>query len=247
MTGLPTIHTQGRMEWFARAGFRGGEESLSTPERYAQRLVRYIGSDSTIRARLGDRFGRKGLLPIERIAQIRRCTMEFRAASDRRYAVDDPLTCDGHHFTVQAPRHRPSDHTPGGERGAAMPPIVLPAADAHHRPGDPLPVIIAAARVCGIAPALIRSRSRKRPVVRARAFVCAVLRARGNSWSWVGRTLGISDHGSAMYLAMMFFRREIADPAMAQAWQRLAPCIIAAARTWPEFQTMTASGRKVGQ
>ena len=105
-------------------------------------------------------------------------------------------------------------------------------------PGDPGGLIKVVEQLTGMKPGSVVARSRGRRFIRARALATVLLKARGNSWPATGDLIGNRDHSSAINLGRVFFSRELKDPVIMEAWQRLAPCVIGAARTFEEFRLM---------
>ncbi|CDO35017.1 hypothetical protein [Novosphingobium sp. KN65.2] len=272
MKALPDIQGgNGRVEWFATSGFRHDADVISSPRSYAQRLIRYIRDDSTVRARVIDRFGPEHAPSREEIAAMRDQRMEHVTRQNAKHEVGEAEDYDRFDFVawerafvpqVMIAAERQSrisvEAEKRKERSRKMAALLesintrVPEAKAIELrqgrpmgrppgrvgPGDPEGLIKVVEHLTGMMPGSVVSRSRARPFIRARALATVLLKARGNSWPATGDLIGNRDHSSAINLGRVFFSRELRDPVVMEAWQRLAPCIVGAARTFEEFRLM---------
>jgi hypothetical protein len=258
MSGAGTNAGLGRADYFASNGYSRDADLISQPEAYAVRLISYIRDDSTVRARVADRFGRHRLPSIEQIAALRLAHAAETADTARRYTVADPTDYDEFDFCptpepftalVAASRLRDRDArndrlrrlrdaeelvgrrviAQAGEPGR---PIAAPRA-------NPREMLQGAAKIQGVQVSSLLGRSRKRIDVQNRSLACALMRTCRISWTVIGRMMAGRDHSTVHYNARVFFDRDRFDPEFSAAWEALAPCIFRAVRTFEELQAMT--------
>lgn len=189
-----------------------------------RRLIRYIADPSTVRAYLMGEFGRSP--PIDRIRNMRD---EYVAQIEIRrvpYLVEEP-----------AEKIRPA---PAVVETPAVNVEALKEERAHiHRLHihSAAEVIVSGAVHFGLTASDITGARKTGGIVRARNLIAMVLFARGNSYSSIGRFIK-RDHSTVIHAANMFFARDIHEPVSAEAWAKMAPCVLAAARTLDELIAM---------
>ncbi len=113
----------------------------------------------------------------------------------------------------------------------------------RQRPVTTDEVIRDCAERVGSSPAEILGTSRKAASVRARQFVVAVLRARGNSYPATGRFLGGRDHATMVHSVKAFFAVGMEDPLYVAAWMATAPCATKFARSPAELDMLLGASR----
>jgi chromosomal replication initiator protein len=235
------------MEFYGSAGFERDADQISQPESYAARLVTYIRDNSTVRARVADRFGRSRLPSIERIAEIRSETIALREEIARRYDVDEPTEADefdfcptSEPFSVRTAVRRRRDQQARLEQLSRLHRAEEARARQIVTVANPRTMLENVIRFRGISRAILLSRSRFRKDVQNRTLAYALMRTCAVSWPVIGRMMGGRDHTTIMDGARVFFERDRHDPELSAAWEKLAPCIFRAVRTFEELQAMTA-------
>lgn len=209
-----------RASYFGSSGFRevGNEDTMSC----CRRLIRYIADPSTVRAYLMGEFGRSP--PIDRIRGMRD---EYVAQVEIRrvpYLIEEPAE------TVLA--------VPAAVAAIKAEAVKEERAHVHRlHIRSAAEVIVSGAVHFGLTASDITCTRKTGGVVRARNLIAMVLFARGNSYSSIGRFIK-RDHSTVIHAANMFFSRDIHEPVSAEAWAKMAPCVLAAARTLDELIAM---------
>ncbi|WP_313434338.1 helix-turn-helix domain-containing protein [Novosphingobium sp.] len=241
-----------RIEWFGTSGFPDREPSDARA--YAKRLVTYIADASTVRAHTMNRFGRSPTK--EQIRNWRALHVaETEAARTSRAPVveitpgsevDDLCATiaarlvHGGHLNGSDAADLEIDPDPVMEVVEALEPGEKPT---RQRPLTTDEVIRDCAERVGSSPAEILGTSRKAVSVRARQFVVAVLRARGNSYPATGRFLGGRDHATMVHSVKAFFAVGMKDPLYVNAWMAAAPCATKFARSPAELDMLLGASR----
>lgn len=234
MSANPATH-----DWYSQSGFNDIDLLHSGPhdraEMYCKRLVSYIKDVSTVRVRCLDMFGRAP--SIEEIAiwrsdHIR--TLEKRAGE--RICFNDEIVIPKVLKLPERPKPRPNN------RIRQENPLTNKAF-VHNDMRSASDVVVACAAAFGLTYHDLCGESRLKQIVAPRHLAFAVLKARGNSYPNCGKHLGGRDHSTVIHGCRKFFDKGLRNPDMVKAWEKLAPCIFKAVRTFEEFEALIA--RKV--
>lgn len=94
------------------------------------------------------------------------------------------------------------------------------------------------ARMHGVLPVELRGECRERRLVQVRDLCAALLYARGVSVAEISRDYLWRDPSTVRSEIRQFFDRDTRSPLTAESWRILAPCSLAAARTYEELVAM---------
>lgn len=234
-----------RAGWFGASGYSTEVDSLADPRAYAQHLISYLRHDSTVRARVADRYGTR--LSIAEIAALRR---EAEAARERRehvVRVDEPEDSDAYDFRMSARPFRWQHEAQAEQCNLAAQREVkareAAAAFVRTTRHVSMPKLLAAiGLVVGVPAPDLCGDGRAMHIMRGRCLAYAVLRARGNTWVQVSAMLGGRTYTSARHGARQFFDRWIREPDLLSAWRSLAPCGVASAETFEDMEFQVRAG-----
>ena len=195
---------------------------------YVRRLL-YIRDDSTIRARVAERFGRR--VPLAFVARIRGEAQQADALDEWRDEAAEPVRgapLDRKGFPL-AWRPAPiGGHVSAKERearraeGLAMAAGQAAMADAASAPAERVMVwsetVRGIAALFGLTLEDMTGRDRRRMVTRVRFLAMAVLVARGSSRAQVANWFR-RDHSTVIYGVTTVARWAQDDPALAEAFR----------------------------
>lgn len=185
--------------------------SAVTEYAYARRLASYLRDPSTIRARTMDLFGKSpSLEEIRRLIPVRS-------------------------VPVEKPKPVPvvKEAAPEPEPKVVQIPVIM-----STPMKTPTEVIVACAKPFKLTYQDLEGPSRNAYVVKPRWLAFAVLKARGSSYSQIGKRVGGRDHSTIIHGIQRFFAKTINDPVYLAAWMKLAPCKFKMVRTLEEFEMM---------
>lgn len=234
--------TNSHYDFFARSGF----DVLSDEPGhwgYAKRLSRYITDPSTVRVRTIEQFGIAPPVDVIRtmraewLATIKRrahAIATYGMAGERRRAEERSAR-----VTVTAPKRGPVLRLVQPTGVMITQPDPTPVAAKGFLLHTATEVIDACADACGVSHGELIGTMRQPEYTRARNLCAAVLRARGNSLSSIGRLIGDRDHSTILNSIRRFFARDIEDEHMLAAWNALAPCVSRACRSLPELSVVS--------
>jgi len=239
-----------RAGWFGASGYSTEVDSLADPRAYAQHLISYLRDDSTVRARVADRYGTK--LSIAEIAALRLEAEVSRARREHVVRVDEPEDSDAYDFRMSARPFRWQDEAIAEDcnLAAQREEKAREAAAAFVRTTRHVstPKLLAAiGLVVGVPAADLCGGGRAVRIMRGRCLAYAVLRGRGHPWAQVSAMLGGRTHASAIHGARQFFDRWIREPDLLSAWRSLAPCGVASAETFEEMELQVRAGYSGGR
>lgn len=241
------------IDWLANGGFSTAADAHLDSCRetrdviFARRLVRYISSDSTIRVRTLEQYGKAP--SVERIAQLRaewkaRCSQKLTALYHEPRVADQVET---EADFVVAPAVELKESERKAEVAACLVPTITVAKPDIARPANddtaralftPREVIEQCAAMFGLTYDAVVSQTRKQKCVRARNLAAAVLRARGNSYPSIASRIKKDDHTTAIHAVKQFFFRDMRNPMVVQAWMQIAPCVFKSVRSLEELNAM---------
>lgn len=231
-----------RVRHFGVSGLRAPVYVDGDPEAMARRVCRYIADPSSVRVRVLEHYGRAP--SIEQIARWRAdhvARLEYIAA---QFDTGEASEWDEDDFVASSKPFRPGAVRRAKASGIE-PEDTPPEASRAIRPhlATATDVIAEICRLTGITvEQLTVKKDRKRATVRVRNLASAVLRTRGNSWPMIAARVGLKDHGTCIYGMGQFFARDIADPALEQAFAATAHCVLSAARSEAELIAMMGRG-----
>ncbi|EQB09723.1 hypothetical protein [Novosphingobium lindaniclasticum] len=238
-----------RAGWFGASGYSTEVDSLADPRAYAQHLISYLRDDSTVRARVADRYGAR--LSIAEIAALRLEAELSRARREHVVRVGEPEDSDEYDFRVSARPFRWQDealakHGDPAQREARAREAAATFVRTTRHVSTPK-LLAAIGMVIGVPASDLCGSGKAARIMRGRSLAYAVLRGRGNTWARVAAMLGDRTHASAMHGARQFFDKWIREPDLLSAWRSLAPSGVASAETFEEMEIQVRAGRSGGR